>query len=573
MRIALRPIVAYLGTAVAALTAALIIGCATQGGEVTNPPGRLGLVGSLRTAEGGIASGARVQLFPTDYDPVAERELTTRPILEETTDSAGRYAFEALDSGTFNLWIHRPQDGTRLLLRGLRPESTAPATPRIDTLAIPGAISLPVPDSLPAGHAYIYLAGTPLSAPLDAAARFVGRVILDSVPIGHAPPIFRKVEGERGPGLLLAEDVKVRSGDTVPVLLAWKHSKRLYLRTASLGRGLNIRNFPLLVRLDPDNFDFARARTDGADIRFTDNAGRLLPFELELWDRTSSRAAFWVGFDSLKGPDTVRSFRIHWGHSEATHASAPRAVFDSSNQWAGVWHLAGFGLGVPPVLEDASVAGNAAQAGEFPGGAEHIPTPLGNGIALNGHPSLLFTSRRFDNPGDMTLSLWFRTTTDSGGLLLGFAGLQMASDSTLERDRHVWMDDSGRVHFGIYMNGLPADQSKRVLSTASPSNDGKWHHLAATLSSAGAARGMFLYLDGVKVAEDSAAGPAQDYAGWWRMGFTHRFGDWPFPPSGRYFKGDLDEVRVALRGLPVDWLRLSFETQREGSPILVPEPD
>jgi hypothetical protein len=65
---------------------------------------------------------------------------------------------------------------------------------------------------------------------------------------------------------------------------------------------------------------------------------------------------------------------------------------------------------------------------------------------LTGFPGSLYASKQYANPGYMTLSLWFRTTTDSGGLLLGFAKVQASADSTLKRDRQKM---AGQVLGGI----------------------------------------------------------------------------------------------------------------------------
>ena len=90
-------------------------------------------------------------------------------------------------------------------------------------------------------------------------------------------------------------------------------------------------------------------------------------------------------------------------------------------------------------------------------------------------------------PTTFTAEAWFKTTTTSGGKIVGFGGSSTGSSGSY--DRHVYMDNSGRITFGVYPNAV-----KTVRSTSSY-NDGQWHHVAASLSPAG----MQLSLDGLKV--------------------------------------------------------------------------
>ena len=58
---------------------------------------------------------------------------------------------------------------------------------------------------------------------------------------------------------------------------------------AVLGRG---ENFPLLVRIHQDFFDFSQAESRGEDIRFSAN-GKPLAYQIEHWNATGGHAAVW----------------------------------------------------------------------------------------------------------------------------------------------------------------------------------------------------------------------------------------------------------------------------------------
>ncbi|KSU67675.1 PKD domain-containing protein [Arthrobacter sp. NIO-1057] len=134
-------------------------------------------------------------------------------------------------------------------------------------------------------------------------------------------------------------------------------------------------------------------------------------------------------------------------------------------------------------------------------------------------------------PDTFTTQLWFKTDSDQGGKLIGY-GSSATGDSG-SYDRHVWMDNSGRLHFGTWL-GWAA-----TVSSSASYNDGQWHQLTASLGRAG----MHLYVDGLKVAERTEVTSGQAYSGMWRIGGDNLNG-WPNQPSSKTFNGELDEVAI-----------------------------
>ena len=74
----------------------------------------------------------------------------------------------------------------------------------------------------------------------------------------------------------------------------WNHAGSLYLVTTPEGADLPAsaleENFPLLVRLDRDFFDFSQADPRGEDVRFSSN-GNPLAYQIESWDPAEGNAA------------------------------------------------------------------------------------------------------------------------------------------------------------------------------------------------------------------------------------------------------------------------------------------
>ena len=64
-------------------------------------------------------------------------------------------------------------------------------------------------------------------------------------------------------------------------------------------------------------------------------------------------------------------------------------------------------------------------------------------------------------PQSFSAEAWFKTTTRSGGKIIGFGSVNTNNSSS--SDRHVYMSNSGQLSFGANANGLPyGDQSDVV---------------------------------------------------------------------------------------------------------------
>jgi hypothetical protein len=140
--------------------------------------------------------------------------------------------------------------------------------------------------------------------------------------------------------------------------------------------------------------------------------------------------------------------------------------------------------------------------------------------------------------------MWFKTTTTTGGRLIGFGNTQTGTSSQF--DRHVYMTDSGRLVFGVYVSGFYTATSPLAY------NDGAWHHMIATLSGTG----FRLYVDGAVVASNTSVAVGESDTGYWRIGYDNLSG-WPSAPTSYYFKGSIDDAAVystALTGAQISAL-------------------
>ncbi|MRG60096.1 PKD domain-containing protein [Agromyces sp. CFH 90414] len=139
--------------------------------------------------------------------------------------------------------------------------------------------------------------------------------------------------------------------------------------------------------------------------------------------------------------------------------------------------------------------------------------------------ALVASSRSYANPTTFAIETWVKTSTTTGGKIVGFGSSRTGLSESY--DRHVYMNPDGRLNFGVWTGAA------QVIQTPQSYNDNQWHHIVAQMSP----NGMELYVDGV-LAGTHPNTVAQDYTGFWRVGGDN---GWDGDP---WFKGTVDEVAV-----------------------------
>jgi hypothetical protein len=122
----------------------------------------------------------------------------------------------------------------------------------------------------------------------------------------------------------------------------WQHSGTITILTtpdgADLPAGAVVEDFPLLVRLNKDWFDFSQAKPDGADLRFSTSTGTPLAYQIEHWNAAEGTASIWVRIPRIEGNER-QEMRLFWGQADAASESSGGAVFNSGNGYVRVVHM------------------------------------------------------------------------------------------------------------------------------------------------------------------------------------------------------------------------------------------
>jgi len=346
----------------------------------------------------------------------------------------------------------------------------------------------------------------------------------------------------------------------VPGPGAWRYSRQVMMDTTTAGAGVSgdVANFPVPVILDETNFDFNQAQPAGEDVRFSTRDGAKLPYEIESWDRAAKSAALWVQVD-VKGNDNSQLFVMSWGNADAKDASNSEAVFDTKAGFVGTWHLS------DPPSTAAGGYKDATATGAHATGVALTASSSGDGrigkAALLHHAQKQWIevpvakSKPYDAVNQVTASVWVRAASHTveyqcmfskgeAGFRIHYYGL---SD---------WDENHGKNIVESCVEGAEDECAVNIQGTdVAP---GKWFHLVMVQNHPK----LSTYVNGVlqKTEMDS--------------------GRWKSDPNkpvmignnssstGRSFDGLIDEARFMNVAQDANWIKLDYESQREGQKFL-----
>tara|TARA_Y100001978_G_scaffold72427_1_gene64982 strand:- start:4254 stop:7322 length:3069 start_codon:yes stop_codon:yes gene_type:complete len=337
----------------------------------------------------------------------------------------------------------------------------------------------------------------------------------------------------------------------------WKHSGSRYLVTDSAGADLPAsaveKNFPLLVRLNKNYFDFSEAKPQGEDVRFS-SKGKPLAYQVERWNAEEGEADIWVRIPTIKGKDQ-QAIKMHWGNEKVSSESKGEQVFRTTEGFAAVWHL-GDNLedstsnnldGVNrPDKSTVNTTGIIGDAQQFGVNQILVIRPPG------AKPGRRVTCMPSGN-ADRTMSAWVKPTSFEGR---NWAQATIGGWGEPERGQKPNM---GLSYFTMTGRGQPRFHlygfDPRCASLL-PRNE--WRHVALAVS-----RDMVrFYVDGNLQRTINNNGEEVSKLGTLRTPASTPV-DLGDHGNGRGpFNGALDEVRFESVARSANWLKLSFENQK-----------
>jgi cysteine-rich repeat protein len=302
---------------------------------------------------------------------------------------------------------------------------------------------------------------------------------------------------------------------------AWSIRRRITFNNAAQAEDLI--GFPVLVQLTPTSIDYTKVQAAGQDVRFADNDGALLPYQIESWN-PGGTSYVWVRVPQINASSSTDSILMYYGNPAAADAQNPTGVWDSS--YAGVWHLGD--------TSDSTVNAN--------NGANHGSTVVagmfGNGTFFDGTDWI-------EVPNSISLELNGQDTLEAWVKLGPFI-----NDWTRILDKKpIWNDTQGydfeyTPRFG-YAASLGSGDN---FTEADNLNlDGNWHWLVATNTGNSAGH---IYLDGVERTTDFSTSPLIPGTSVLDIGRS--------PALTAYFGGIIDELRIENVARSQAWISAEY---------------
>ena len=309
---------------------------------------------------------------------------------------------------------------------------------------------------------------------------------------------------------------------------AWAYTGSLFIDTTPAGANVtgSVNDFPLLVRLNSNNFIFSQVQSDGSDIRFTTADGAALSYQVEHWDAAGSTAAVWVKIPTITGNST-QEIKMHWGKKGASSESNGSGVFSAANGYTSVHHMDDtlsdvIGTTTPTNSGTTATNGLIGRARNFTEGQG-----IQCGTAIAGLPTGL---------GPFTTGVWIRSKT-TGIDIFGW-GLQQPGQKKVV----MQLVSPPRINMDCWFGGANVSGSASIPLS-------EWTYVVHTFE----ATGTRLYVNGVLDASNNG--------GIMQLQSPSRFdiGGW----TGAYsYVGDIDEIRISNVVRSADWVKLEYENQK-----------
>jgi hypothetical protein len=304
-----------------------------------------------------------------------------------------------------------------------------------------------------------------------------------------------------------------------------------------------LNNFPVLVVLNSDipNFDYAQLKSNAEDLRFADDGGLELAYEIENWD-TGGDSHIWVSVSTLS--DTSTNITAYWGNPTDSTPSYTTNGSTWDSDYKAVWHMA-----EPDIADATSNANDGTSSGNSTtNGAIGSSQDLAGSAHVNIDTILGDISQT-----SLTLTALTRTSdpdgaSGNGGTVYGYSIRNIRNSAVPEMSLVVGPPgSSGKASI--------TEESTPVAAGISTVSNGQWHQLTYTRNEDTGT----LYVDGVAEISHTAT-----FA--FESGDTWALGALPFGSGVKdQFVGQIDEARVSSVARSDGWIKASYETALDNS--------
>jgi hypothetical protein len=331
----------------------------------------------------------------------------------------------------------------------------------------------------------------------------------------------------------------------------WQNRTRITFDNSA--SAVNLTDFPVLISLDAANVDFDKIAANGADIRFVDDDGTLLNYEIESWDDTpgSESATIWVKVQSLEATNTD-FIHLYYNNTAASTAENAAGVWDT-NSYAGAWHLEEQAGGIhddSTGVHDGTRVNNVYYSGE--GRYAQTFDGAGDYVDVADHDDFSFVS---GTDSAFSVSAWIINDTGNGNSYSVIGGKAEDNSPYGEYEMYLW---NGSLVVNIY--DTDGDYIGRWTDNTVP-EDSDWHYVTFTYDGSESGAGTTLYIDGVEDAGTIDLTSGGTYDGMSNTTYGFRIGGSAGAVGDNYFTGEIDEVRISSAERTADWVEAEYLSQ------------
>jgi hypothetical protein len=338
----------------------------------------------------------------------------------------------------------------------------------------------------------------------------------------------------------------------------WKNRKKIIIDSSKIDEPLS--KFPVLVKLDSNNFDFNKAQLNGEDVRFINQTNQIeYDYEIERWDANNQEAEIWIKLDSVLSDDDTTLW-MYYNNLNCNNGQHPVDTWDShfqfvmhldeqtGNHWDSTFN-GNRGIPYGELSQDAN--GIIDGADQFDGVNDYIMLPTSNSIRIF-EPS--------------SISLWFKTSQIEGSSIIFDKDGANIPEQTNEGWVIYRMRNSGQIRLEAgqrtdqgYMGGIQTNHDDY--------NDGIWHHIVFILNNSvgGNEHNSKVFVDGLN---DTYPNPDPSCCLEYRKDEAYLGGT-----EGFYFQynGYLDEIRVSDIIYSEAWIKASYYSESNNLIIIETE--
>ena len=316
----------------------------------------------------------------------------------------------------------------------------------------------------------------------------------------------------------------------------WKHSGSVFLITTAEGANLPasavVRDFPVLVTLRGDFFDFQQAKPRGEDLRFFGDDGKPLAYEIDECNPERGMASVWVRVPVIRG-QSRQEIKVRWGNPSALSESNAKAVFNKSNGYLSVWHM-------NDPLNDELGTLETTNTGTFP-----TKGMIGLARRFPGYRGLFGGDKIMNYPSGAeshSTEAWFRAEV-SNTTIIGWG------NEGGGRGSKVRMQFRSPPHLHIDSDFADVNGEGRLAL-------GEWTHVVHTYNREEGKIYINGKLDGSNNPLLDIKRPSRLWIGGWYDNYD--------------FVGDIDEVRISTVARSADWIALQYENLKRLQTLVGP---